>query len=198
MKDDFVTALSNPARPVPGGGSAAAHAGCVGLSLLKKIVGIEMNRRQAVSELFSWRDLMGQVSALDESLTRLRDEDGKTYMRLAEVKAEGNSETEIASALRHAIDCPLGIMKQACRAFNCVSQTAKHCKRHLLSDLQVVCELLVSAIRGAYHISRSNLTLIADQTLKDDYQKKIEGSYERCCEALKLAESSILLRISKT
>lgn len=194
MRDDFIIALSNSDSPIPGGGAAAAYTSCVGIALLKKIIGIEMTRRQGIFKGFPWTDLMNQVLILDEKLFRLRDEDGKSYMRLAEAKAQGKSKIEIASALGQAIECPLRIMEQAGHVLISVSQTAKYCKRHLLPDLQVVCELQNSAVRSAYHITQSNLALMTDHILMDDYQKKLNELYDRCCETLKVAESSILHR----
>jgi formiminotetrahydrofolate cyclodeaminase len=109
MNDSFISALSNPNQPVPGGGAAAAYAGSVGLALLEKIIRLEMRRHPDGSEPWLWKDLLNQVSALSENLYRLRDEDGKSYLFLAETKASGKTEEEIAAALKQAIECPMKI-----------------------------------------------------------------------------------------
>ena len=89
------------------------------------------------------------------------------------------------------------IMEQAYEALSCVSQTAKNCKAHLLSDLQVVCELLGAAGGGAYHIIRANLRLTADPILKADYQNRLNNLYDYGAEALKQAQDSILQSYDK-
>jgi formiminotetrahydrofolate cyclodeaminase len=192
MHDSFIAALSNPNQPVPGGGAAAAYAGSVGLALLEKIIRLEMRRHQAVSESLLWKELLSQASALSESLHRLRDEDGESYLFLAETKASGKTEEEIGAALKQAIECPMKILEQTHKALRCVCVAAEQCKRHLLSDLQVVCELLGAAGRGAYHISMANLHPMTDPVSKADYQSRLTNLHARSCELIKRAEASIL------
>ena len=191
MHDSFIAALSNPNQPVPGGGAAAAYAGSVGLALLEKIVRLEMRRYPDGSEPWLWGDLLNQVSALSENLHRLRDEDGKSYLFFAETKASGKTEEEIAAALKQAIECPMKILEQVNKALSCVSVAAEQCKNHLLSDLQVVCELLGAAGRGAYHISMANLRPMTDPVSKADYQSRLNKLHARSCELIKRAEASI-------
>ena len=173
MNNSFVKSLSNPDQPIPGGGAAAAYAGCVALALLEKIIRVEMRRHQNGPENSAWEDLLGYVLSTAKRLYQLRDEDGRSYMRLVETKTSGKEKEEITEALKQAIDCPMEIMKQVNQALNRVRQIAEHCKRHLLSDLQVVCELLGASGLGAYHIARANIRLIEDPTLKADYESRI-------------------------
>lgn len=194
MEDSFLSDLSNPDQPIPGGGAAAAYTGIVGLALLEKIVGIEMRRRPGVSEDYSWEKLSDQISALGQELYRLRDEDGKSYMRLAKAEASGKGEAEFSAALQQAIDCPVKIMEQAHSALGCVLQASEYCKKHLLSDLQVVAEFLGAAGRGAEHIARANLSLMADPILKADYQSRLFGLSDDRRKALKLLKTLILNR----
>jgi formiminotetrahydrofolate cyclodeaminase len=188
MHDSFITALSNPNQPVPGGGAASAYVGSVGLALLEKIVRLEMRRYSGGSESWLWENLLKQVSSLSERLYQLRDEDGKSYLFLAETKASGKTEEEIAAALKQAIECPMNILEQTHKALRCVSVAAEQCKRHLLPDLQVVCELLGAAGRGAYYISMANLRSITDPVSKADYQIRLAKLHARTCELIKEAE----------
>ena len=194
MHNSFLSDLSNPEQPIPGGGAVAAYTGVVGLALLEKIVRIEMRRDPSASEDHSWEELLAQIAVLSKNLYRLRDEDGKSYMRLAKAKASGRGEVEVSAALQQATDCPMKIMKQVDNALSCVSQASEHCKKHLLSDLQVVSELLGAAGRGAFHIAQANLPLMTDPILKADYQDRLAGLNDSCCEALKLLETLILKR----
>lgn len=192
MNDSFIAALSRPDQPVPGGGAAAAYAGSVGLALLEKIVRLEMRRYPIVSEPSLWEDLLEQVLSLSKILYRLRDEDGKSYMLLVETKASREKEEEVAAALVRTIECPMKILEQTHKALSCVSVAAEHCKRHLLSDLQVVCELLAAAGHGAYHICIANLRLMTDPISKADYQSRLTRLHDRSRELINLAKASIL------
>ena len=194
MHNSFLSDLSNPEQPIPGGGAVAAHTGAVALALLEKIVRIEMRRHQGVSSDHSWEGLLDQISVLSRNLYRLRDEDGKSYMRLAEIKSSGRGEVEISAALQQAIDCPMEIMEQAYNALSCVVQAAKHCKKHLLSDLQVVSEILAAACRGAAHIVQANLHLMTDQALQAGYRRRLAELSDRRREALKRLQTLLLKR----
>lgn len=198
MQDAFIKALADPAQPIPGGGAAAAYAGSVALALFEKVVRVEMRRRQNVSENIKWQALLDQVATLAKSFRRLRDRDAESYLHLMQVKSSGRSQAEVAAALKQATDCPIRIMEQACKALGCVSQTAEHVKRHLLSDLQVVCELLGAAGRGARHIAQANSTLMADPDLKADYQGRLNRLHDLSSETLKLAKASILQSYDKS
>lgn len=195
MTDSFLSELSSPDQPIPGGGAAAAHAGIVGLALLEKIIRVEISRHPGPPENSPWDDLLHEILALRENLYRLRGADGKSYIRLAQARKSGEGPEEIMSALRQAIDCPMGIMEQTPKALGCVAETAKYCKKHLLSDLRVVCELLEAAGRGADHIARENLNLMADPITKADYQNRLDSLYARVSDAIQRAEGSILAKI---
>jgi formiminotetrahydrofolate cyclodeaminase len=192
MHDSFITALSNPNQPVPGGGAASAYAGSIGLALLEKIVRLEMRRYSGGSESWLWENLLKQVSSVSKKICRLRDEDGKSYLFLAETRASGKTEKEIAAALKQAIECPIKILEEANKGLSCISVVAEQCKRHLFSDLQVVCELLGAAGRGAYYISMANLRSITDPVSKADYQIKLTKLHDRTSELIKRSEASIL------
>ncbi|MGD2029521.1 MAG: cyclodeaminase/cyclohydrolase family protein [Desulfobacterales bacterium] len=192
MNDSFIEALSSPDQPIPGGGAAAAYAGSIGLALLEKIVRLEMRRDPMTSESSFWKDLLEQVCSLSNIFFRLCDEDGKSYMLLAETKASRKKEAEVAAALVQTIECPMKILEQTHTALSYVSMVAEHCKRHLLSDLQVVCELLGAAGHGAYHICIANLRLMTDPISKADYQSRITRLHDRSRELINLAKASIL------
>jgi formiminotetrahydrofolate cyclodeaminase len=173
MHDPFLDALMKP-EPVPGGGAAAAYGACVGFALLEKIVRIEMRRHQIASESsLLWQDLLEEVRNSSSGLLRLRDEDGRAYMRFAKARTSGKGDEEIVAALQQAIECPIKIMEEAQKGLSFVSRAGKHCKSHLLSDLLVVCELLQAASQGTYRIAQANLRVMAESSLRDDYQIRL-------------------------
>ncbi|MBW1841520.1 MAG: cyclodeaminase/cyclohydrolase family protein [Deltaproteobacteria bacterium] len=174
MTDIFIKTLSNPKKPVPGGGAAAAHAALVGLALLEKIVRVEHQRCLNDPEMaVFWENLLARVLTSTDSLHQLRDEDGKRYMHFVETKSAGKSRHVVLEAIQQVIDCPVKIMEESHEALGLVLPAGKHCKRHLLSDLLVVGELLRAASRGACWIVQANLQLPLDLTLKTDYPKKL-------------------------
>ena len=195
MNDPFLQALASPKQPIPGGGAASAHTALVGLALLEKIVRIEHQRLKKDSEeaLF-WENLLAGVTFSNNVLRQLRDEDGKSYMRLVETKSSGKNEASVLEAVKQAIDCPVKIMETAHETLNLVLPTAENCKRHLLSDLQVVAELLGAASRGARRIARANLHFLNDPALTDEYEKKLTQRDDDVHDSVKRVEGAIRQR----
>ena len=194
MNDTFLEALAKPA-PVPGGGAAAAHGAVLGLALLEKIVRVEGQRQQDGSELRAqWDDLLEEVRISAKVLRQLREEDGAAYLRFAEARNSGEGERETIAALELAIECPMKIMEAAQHCLSSVSQVGKYCKSHLLSDLLVVCYLLQAANLGAYRIAQANLLVMADDSRKGEYHKRLSRLRDRSSEAFQQTEKGITSR----
>jgi len=172
MVDSFIDTLAEP-KPVPGGGAAAAHGGCVGLALLEKIVTVELQRSRD-SSASEWKNLLQKVQKSSSTLLHLRDEDGRTYMRFAQAKTFGIGKTEVLEALQQAIECPIRIMEEANEAYHFVARAGMYCKAYLIADLLVVCELLRAAISGAHSIAQANLMLMETSPQRREYQERLE------------------------
>lgn len=160
MDSSFLHALAQ-ARPDPGGGAAAAHGAALGLALLEKVVRLEQQRQAAEGKAgFPWDDLLRRVRQVAGALARVQKEDVQAYFSLVEARGSGDP-VVLAAALEEAIGCPLRIMQQTQEVMALISQGGARCKRHLLSDLLVACELQGAALRGAHYIARANLLLMA-------------------------------------
>ena len=168
MSDSFLASLANT-QPIPGGGAAAAYTASVGLALLEKIVRLEMQRDEMPFELsLTGKTLLGKVAALKEAFVRLRNEDGEAYLRWAAIKTSEENGDVIEDALRAATACPISIVEGIQEALECVIEAGKHAKRHLLSDLLAVCEILNGAGKAAAHIACANLQLMTDASPKNE------------------------------
>jgi formiminotetrahydrofolate cyclodeaminase len=162
---------------------------------LQKIVRLELQRQPLAPELQSlWETLLDHACGLAETALRLRDEDGRAYMRFAKARASGKAAQDVIAALEQAVESPLNIMEAAHDGLSCASQAGQHCRKHLLSDLLVVCELLGAASRGAYRIAQANLLLMADSSRKGEYQKMLGRLRHRWSDSFQQVERSILAR----
>ena len=162
MSKLFLTSLAET-QPIPGGGAAAAYTASVGLALLEKIVRLEIEREGEQTELnLRWQALLGKVCELKETFLRLQDEDGKAYLRWAEAKTLQEDVLAAEAALREATLCPISIVEQVRGTLECVNEAGKYAKRHLLSDLLAVCEILNGAGKAVGHIACTNLQLMTD------------------------------------
>jgi len=173
MNESFLTLLAKP-QPIPGGGAAAAYAASVGLALLEKIVRLEMQRVEIpFQQSLIWKDLLLKLVRLSTTFAQLRDEDGEAYLRWAEIKSSKENAPAISDALRQATACPISIVKCVQETVECLIEAGKHAKKHLLSDLLAVCEILDGAGKGAAHIAWANLQLMSTPSCRENLEEEL-------------------------
>jgi formiminotetrahydrofolate cyclodeaminase len=173
MNESFLISLARP-QPIPGGGAAAAYAASVGLALLEKIVRLEMRRVETpLQQSLIWNELLLKVVRLSMAFAQMRDEDGEAYLRWAEIKTSKENAPAICDALGQATACPIGIMKCIHETMECLIQAGKYAKKHLLSDLLAVCEILDGACKGAAHIACANLQLMAIPSYRKNFEEEL-------------------------
>ncbi|MBF0476673.1 MAG: cyclodeaminase/cyclohydrolase family protein [Deltaproteobacteria bacterium] len=157
MTKSFIDALARP-QPNPGGGAASAYAATVALALLEKIVKIERRRDQiAPEDIAYWDKQRDKISRLSKELTELRDRDGLVYLKLIEARSAGAPEEVINQAWDKTIECPLDMIRAVGQAMTCAHGVGLKCRRHLIPDVLVVCELLAGAAWGATYITKYNM-----------------------------------------
>lgn len=159
--DSFLQELAQP-RPDPGGGAAAAFAARLGLALLEKVLHLEGARgREPKGKVsFSWEEALTQLRQMSETLEKTQEEDVRAYANLAAARSSGSN---VAEAIREALDCPKRVVIHAGKALELLAWAGGRCKPHLVSDLLVACELLGAALTGAYHIACANLSLVTPE-----------------------------------
>lgn len=192
MNDEpFIKSLARP-HPNPGGGGAAAYASSVALALLEKIVRLEL-QREDISPIRTsfWNGLLDRVNLLAETLTWLRDEDGRTYLRMSAVRSLDGKTENFEEALGQATESPIRIVEKIEEAQGSVLEAAEECKRHLLSDLLVVTELLHGASEGASHIARANLRMMKNPIRREKLLQKVEQAERRSRSSFKRAKEAI-------
>jgi formiminotetrahydrofolate cyclodeaminase len=191
MESSFLQALAQ-ARPDPGGGAAAAHSAALGLALLEKVVKLEHQRREVEGGAgFPWEDLLRRVRQVAEALARLQKEDILAYFSLTEARSSRDPAI-FAAALEEAIGCPLRIMQRTQEVMALISQGGARCKRHLVSDLLVACELQGAAFRGAHHIAQANLRFMRQNPRRTLWAEDLTHTL-KAAEALLLQVSAELL-----
>ncbi len=168
MSPSFLQELARP-QPDPGGGAAAAFGARVALALMEKVVRLEYQRPRNREESGAfWEAAWQEVQKIAQVLADLQDGDVQAYFQLTRALTAGDPEG-LRNAVLQAVRCPGKIMVQARRGLDLLSSVGPKCRSHLISDLQVACELLGGALLGVYNIARANLPL-----LQDDRQRRIE------------------------
>jgi formiminotetrahydrofolate cyclodeaminase len=167
---DLMDAFSST-DAVPGGGSAAALAGAMGVSLLIMVGGLPKTRTGAPEETADLAEASSRLHPLRDALVELVDRDSDAYRQvLAACRLPKVSEAEkaarreaIDAATRAAIDAPLDAMRLCQQALRGAVIIASNGSRKATSDVGVAVELLVAALRGARLNVDINLAGVNDE-----------------------------------
>ena len=162
-------------EPVPGGGSAAALAGSLGISLLVMAAGLPKTRTMAPEEATDLAEASSRLRPLRESLIELVDRDSDAYrevmaaLRLAkETDAEKAARRQaIQEGMREATAVPLEVMRACQQALAGAVVVARNAYKLAASDVGMGVELLAAALRGCGMSIDGNLTSVADAAYVD-------------------------------
>jgi formiminotetrahydrofolate cyclodeaminase len=186
---DLIDAFSST-DPVPGGGSAAALAGAVGVSLLIMVAGLSKTRTGAPEETADLAEAAARLHPLRDALAELVDRDSDAYrevlaaFRLPKVSdAEKAARTEaIREATRAATDAPLDTMRFCQQALRGAVIVASNGSRKTTSDVGVAIELLIAALRGGRLNVDINLAGLNDEgytaRVRDEVEELVADAVE--------------------
>ena len=171
---DVLDAFSSN-QPVPGGGSAAALTGAVGVSLLIMVADLPKTRTGAAHERAALDDAAARLRVLRVTLGNLIDRDSTAYTKVIDAFRLPKQSTDeqlvrrraIADAMREATETPLETMRACQQALADAPVIASNGLKRAASDAGVAVELLSAALRGAALNVDVNLAEISDATFVD-------------------------------
>ena len=159
-------------QPTPGGGSASALTGALGVSLLLMAAGLPKTKSgpSVPEEAVDLAEASARLRPLRDTLVELIDRDTAAYQSLIAAfrlpkatAAETRARTDaIAAAMREATDAPLETMRECQQALAGAVIVARNAHRPAASDVGVAIELLLAAARGSGANVDVNLAAITD------------------------------------
>jgi formiminotetrahydrofolate cyclodeaminase len=166
----FLDILAAP-EPTPGGGTAAAVTGAMGIALLMMVAGLNRTRANTDEERAALREIRGALSALRDRLVNLADVDAEAFTQVmtAYRMAKGSDEEKVArgaavqQALRVATDAPVNVLTAVAEAGRASRTVAVYGNRSAVSDVRVALELLEAAAAGAAANVETNLVGLDDE-----------------------------------
>jgi formiminotetrahydrofolate cyclodeaminase len=169
--------------PVPGGGSAAAVAGALGVSLLVMAASLAKSRTGAPEEATDLAEAAARLRPLRDTLITLIDADSDAYgavMAAMKLPKGMPDETRIRidalqSALKGATDVPLDVMRCGQQALAGAVIVARNAYRAAASDVAMGVELLGASVRGAALSIDGNLSAINDA----DYTARVKSERDQ-------------------
>jgi methenyltetrahydrofolate cyclohydrolase len=174
----FLDALAS-ADPTPGGGTAAAVGGAIGVSLLMMVAGLPKTRGNSDAERVQLDETRAALVGVRDRLLTLADTDTAAYNRVVAAyrlpKGTDDEKAARKQAVQHAMqaatEAPLDILTAVAEAMAQGKVVAELGNPSAASDVRVALEFLEAAGAGASANVEINLT-----TLQDDAFRKASAS----------------------
>jgi methenyltetrahydrofolate cyclohydrolase len=178
----FLDALSNT-EPTPGGGTAAAIAGAMGVSLLMMVAGLPRSRAGTHEERAALSEARASLASVRDRFTHLADADTEAFnqvmaaYRLPKGTDEEKSSRKeaIQRALKSATTAPLDTLQVAADAMRLARVVAQHGNRSAVSDVGVGIALVDAAAKGAAANVQINLEGLQDEAFKSSTSADADG-----------------------
>ncbi|MFH1406549.1 MAG: cyclodeaminase/cyclohydrolase family protein [Candidatus Omnitrophota bacterium] len=148
--------------PAPGGGSAAALTGALGVALLEMVCNFTLGKKKYAQSQEDVKNILSGCQALRQRLTELVDEDVVIYKKLDEA-FKTKIDSEIEAALKQATFVPVEICSLCHRALKFTPALIEKGNSNLVSDVGVGVSLLSAAFESALYNVDINLKNIKDK-----------------------------------
>lgn len=167
---EFIDTLASD-KPAPGGGSAAALAGCIAASLASMVAGLTIGKKQYMDVEEEMKQVQKKAQSLKDALLLLVDKDSQSYldvMQAFRLPKESDEEKQtrlkaIQAATLEAAEVPLLTMKKTFEVVELLQICAEKGNRFACTDAGVGALMLVTASEGAYRNVMINLDSLKNQ-----------------------------------
>jgi formiminotetrahydrofolate cyclodeaminase len=133
--------------PVPGGGSAAALAAALGVSLISMAAGYSKGKGASRSIEKKIAATLAASERIRKRLLECVDRDARAYLRVVQTR---NSAARVKkAALKQARQVPLEVCRLCYSAIQLTPFLVKKGNQNLISDIEVAVELLFAAYKSA-------------------------------------------------
>lgn len=168
---DYLDQLSSGSA-VPGGGSAAAVAGAMGISLLAMVARISARKAPNAAEGSRLLDLVPELDELRARLGKLSQDDIDAYRGVIEARKRAASPAELERAYLHAAEVPLETARAADRGLSIYTEVSRGAWEMTRSDLDAGQSLLLLALKVALANVSVNLPELGAET-----RSRVEPAY---------------------
>jgi glutamate formiminotransferase/formiminotetrahydrofolate cyclodeaminase len=166
----FLDALAAP-DPTPGGGTAAAIGGAIGVSLLMMVAGLPKTRTNNDAERVQLGETRAALVGVRDRLLTLADTDTAAYNTVTAAYRLPKGSGEEQAARKHAVqramqaatEAPLDILDTVAQAMAHAKVVAELGNTSAASDVRVALELLEAAGAGASANVEINLLSLRDE-----------------------------------
>lgn len=169
--------------PAPGGGSTAALAGALGVSLAAMVAGLTVGKKKYADHEELAKNVMQNAQGLQKQLLDLMDRDTEAFNGVSAVftmpKETDEQKAARSAAMQTALKActltPFEMMECALKALELTRSLVGKSNDSAASDLGVAALSLKTAMQGAWLNVLINISGIKDATFADMYRKNGEA-----------------------
>ena len=173
-------------QPTPGGGSVAALAGALGMTMGCMAANFTVGKKKFKAVEPEVQQLLAACLRARDDLLRLMDEDTKAYAAVSAAYAMPKQTPEeaaartamIQKALVVAMDSPLQVVRTCRSALEPIARLAEVANPNLISDVGVATILAEAALRAAKLNVEINLQSLEDKALSSATRSEVERAAE--------------------
>lgn len=182
---EFIDLLASK-EPAPGGGSAAALVGSIGVALSSMVANLTIGKEKFKDKEELMREIVQKNEKLQKELLELIEKDAEAFNKVADaLKLPKNNPEEkekrkeiLENALKEASLVPLEVMKKSLEALKILENTLGNSTPNAVSDIGVSALCLKSAIQSAWLNVKINLVSIRDKDFVYEIQRQAESLLE--------------------
>jgi len=168
-------------KPAPGGGSGAAAAGALGISLLSMVANFTIGKKKYQDVEAEIKEILSSTEKLRAKLEGLIDEDVAAYGEISaaykmpkESDEEKKARTEaIQAALKTAMAVPLAICRNLSEAIKLCGPLLEKGNMNLVSDVGVGAELIAAGFASGLLNVEINLSGIKDSEMVEQIKTEL-------------------------
>jgi len=173
-------------KATPGGGSAAALSGLVGISLVQMVANLTIGRKKYMEHEELMQQILADGQAQHNALLAAIDADAAAYDSVsAAFKLPKETDEEqtfraaaVQDALKQATLVPLIILQHCFESLKLAHSVVSKCNTNAASDLGVAAITLKAGMEGAWYNILINLGSIKDNNFKDDMRNKASDALD--------------------
>ncbi len=140
--------------PVPGGGSAAALTGALGVSLISMVANYSLGKSQHKATEDKIQKIIKESQVIKNRLLELVDLDAQAYLKVAATRKAPAKVKQLAQ--REAQKVPLEVCRLSYKAIELTPFLVEKGNKYLLSDVVVAVEMLFAAFKAALVLTKEN------------------------------------------
>jgi len=185
--------------PAPGGGSVAAYAATMGVSLATMVANLSAHKRGWDDQWEAFSDVAVRGMELQRQLMLLVDADTAAFNGIMEAyglpkSTDAQKATRLAAiqaATKHAIEVPMRVARLANEAMEVAREMAETGNPNSITDAGVGAMAIRTGVKGAILNAQVNL-----QDLKDEaYSASVRQECDALWASIDAAEAEVMLRV---